>query len=69
MQAVPTSGWLKSDPREEAKLWIEEWTAVQRHWTKILLGHETVCPGAQMFVFGMENLPSVKDVPISRQTD
>lgn len=69
VQAVPTSCWLKSDPREEAKLWRKEWTAVHRHWTKILLGHETVCPGAPMCVLGMENLPSVKDVPIPRQTD
>lgn len=40
-QAVPTSHW------QEAKPWIEEWTAVQRHWTKILLGHKARCPGAQ----------------------
>lgn len=40
-QAVPTSHW------QEAKPWIEEWTAVQRHWTKLLLGHKATCPGAQ----------------------
>lgn len=69
VQALPTSRWLKSDPREGANLWIEEWTAVQRHWTEILLGSKTMCPGAQTCVLGIENLPSVKGASNPRQTE
>lgn len=70
-QAVPTSHWLNSDPREEAKPWIEEWTAVQRHWTKILLGHKSTCPGAQMYVsLGLRIFPVSKMSPSSdKQTE
>lgn len=34
-----------------------------------LLGHETVCLGAEMRVLGIENLLSAKDVAIPRHTD
>lgn len=51
-------------PQGRGKLWIEEQTAVQKHWSKILLGCKTMCPGAQMCVLGIENLPSNKDASI-----